>query len=511
MSEIHKEEEWDAFCLNCERPLCLECNIEHSENYKDHKVLSFLEMVTILVKGIEQRKPMAGSMDALQQELNEYLTNINKKVDKAKFTIKNIAEFTASITEKILTKQMSVLLGLKEECEAAKVEIQNNSKLASEAAEKIANVKALYKKREFKQLIDAFKRENELKKAHAVNDLKILDKQSLFKKIECAVVLDPDKIIPILEKAMNEVFDKIQIVQIGCSQCKEANIDFKKSGECYKCGSIICQKCLNLCKLCGAKMCGKCMIKCEGECNSNVCSKCIPNEKCGKCSKIKCKACWIVKCEICQNIRNECCLKCKKCNKAICNECKRICEKCGDVCKNEIKKCEKCKMVYCTNCTCKCLKLLWYNGKTSLNPEIHNWSKYLSNIYANGPFSIKLLVKNFVKSKNGADVIVGLEKYTGSNKNEINDYSLNKTGNTYGISFKSEKFFLNYSYHSEPYGTNITTGDEITIIYDKSHNICFEVSGKSYGIAYSNCEGPFYLFCYAVTTVELEIISFNSL
>jgi len=514
MSEIHKEEEWDAFCLNCERPLCLDCLIEHSENHKDHKVLSFLEMTTMLVKEIEQRKPMAGSMDALQQELNGYIMNISQKIDKSKFTIKNIVEFTASLTEKILTKQVSALLGLKEECEAVKSEIQSKSKLSSEAAEKIANVKAFYKRKEFKQLIVAYKEENSPKKDQAEIDQKITDKQSLFKKIEYAVVSDPDKIRSIIEQALNDAFEKIQIVQIGCSQCKKPNIDFAKNEECYKCGSLICQNCVNSCKLCGAKMCKKCMIKCQGDCNLNVCSKCMMSKRCGKCAKTKCKACWIEKCEICKTIRKECCLKCKQCQKSICNECKKVCEKCGEVCKNEVKKCEKCNIIYCTGCKCNCYKekLLWYNGARNLkSSENKHWNKFLSNIYIDGPLIIKLHVKDFVQTDNDYKVIVGLEKYTNGNKNLLNDDGLAKTGTAYGISFNHYKFFLNFAYKYESYGAKINSGDEIKIIYDKSKNISFEVNDNSYGIAYSNCEGPFYLFCYSYAQVELEIVSCDSI
>eukprot|EP01022_Parablepharisma_sp_SALTPOND_P035671 TRINITY_DN960_c0_g1_i2.p1 TRINITY_DN960_c0_g1~~TRINITY_DN960_c0_g1_i2.p1 ORF type:complete len:400 (-),score=29.58 TRINITY_DN960_c0_g1_i2:173-1372(-) len=383
------------------------------------------------------------------------------------------------------------LVRLRKECSAGKAAVLESEQQAKANTKQITDIKEYFKNKQFRKLIEAY--EKAKVKEDKVPPKDLIGKNSFKQKIELAALTDFNKFEETIGRALSEALKSVPVIQYGCMLCNKIHLEGKYTG-CSICGLPICFKCVYSCGKCQSKVCSKCAKKCEGECRLQLCTKCV--KKCGKCLKAKCVACWKEECAICKKVRGECCLQCGACSLPICSSCTK-----------EANKCEKCATNYCKNWLCKCITH-WYNReKILVHASRDYWDKYITDKYISGAFEANLVVKQYIPSENSYDVIAGIEKYTGSNKNETGDQSLSRTGTAYGLCFKNYKAFLNYSCSLIPYGTTIKAEDIITITYNKAKELIFAVNGQSYGVAYSDIEGPFYLFCYSTTQIELEIWS----
>ena len=121
----------------------------------------------------------------------------------------------------------------------------------------------------------------------------------------------------------------------------------------------------------------------------------------------------------------------------------------------------------------------------------------------------KLLSKNFEITINidhmdqtGANTIegvIGLQK-EGSLEEFKSDQQLSRSNNCYGIITKScELMTHHFNYKISNYGSNekkaMKAGDVLVMKY-KDKTISFKLNDKDLGIAFTNQEGPWYLFAY---------------
>ncbi len=469
MCELHGGEEWEAYCPECDKLLCFDCNIEHSETHKPHGARSFLEIATSLVNDIEQLDPrVSETVKALQQQIELHTAGVDEKMAKVRANIDRIKEFVAARVEKILMSQLQPLMELKQECAKTKDVIADSAGKAKEWKEKVDQIKGFYKRRDFVNLLRCYKEENAWKAAAASHKLAqkdLLEKSELPQRIGLVKLNEDMKgIFLMIGSALERSMDDVPL--FNCTICKESEtpVEYVACGTCSK---QVCKQCALACVGCEQLFCRSCSLKC-GACHGTLCSKCA-----------------------------QCCEACKT-----------------TVCLKDIRKCEKCGIRVCRDkCVCACkLTVRWYNGASTLVAAGKaSWDKQISDCSVPGAFEARFKVKRYVDGGNDYDAILGLEKDTGANTNVTNDGGLNKTKTAYGICFKEWKVLFESGFKEERYGTTVKEGDEIAVTYGKDKDIVFAVNGKSYGVAYRNVDGPFYMFCYHYGEVAIEILSVKSL
>jgi len=214
-------------------------------------------------------------------------------------------------------------------------------------------------------------------------------------------------------------------------------------------------------------------------------------EKCKKEIKImKCVKCGLRNRKLCENCYV---LKCKKCNMDIATN--GFCEKCYD------------KKELCNKCENEVNKITWTNGQKIIQGGNGVLKTFCSNKILPEFFKCKIKAHQAFNPNSG-------NRFIGLSRNQCDEDNGNyycKSTDWYAIHNNVGAWSKTDGYKKRGALTYGDAGDIVSVIYDRTKSIKFEVNGVSTGQSFDNIEGPFYLACSDNSNSTYEIIDIISL